>query len=259
MIAHNLQSCFLSLYEIGKHDTQNFGEIYIAYGTTQAPDFNLIFDLEKSDKLSAKYQNDLENALSYANGQENPFLFVQPDNQDFDLSEKLLAANFKKVGQATCVSIEHNVPITVSSDETQMVKRVTDLEMLRDWYSVIEEGFNMPAGDSHTVFRRVEDYLFLPQSMYSLFLLYDAQNNPVSASLLYLPEDSYLSAGLYCGATKEHYRKKGAMSLLIKTMVDCAKERGFERSVAQCYDSSLRLTQKLGFKPSGRLNVFSNV
>ena len=64
--------------------------------------------------------------------------------------------------------------------------------------------------------------------------------------------------GIPWGTIVEH-RNKGAMSYLVEEMIDIAKNLGYERSVAQCYDTSLRLAERVGFQVQSELSIFSNI
>ena len=46
------------------------------------------------------------------------------------------------------------------------------------------------------------------------------------------------------------------MSYLVQNMVDIAKNEGFKTSIAQCYNTSLRLAQKIGFKTQAAIAKF---
>ncbi len=80
---------------------------------------------------------------------------------------------------------------------------------------------------------------------------YISDNTPTSAAMIYFDPNSNDVAGHYCWGTKSEFRNQGAMTYLTNEMVNISKKRGYKQSTAQCYDTSIRLAQKLGFKPSG--------
>jgi hypothetical protein len=62
------------------------------------------------------------------------------------------------------------------------------------------------------------------------------EKEAIAAYMLYLPDNVSMSAGHYCSGNKANFRNKGVMSFFSQEMVRLARDKGFKKSVAQCYN-----------------------
>lgn len=255
---HNLQSSFQSLYAHANHSIEKFGSIVLANAASDSQDFNLIFNLN-SFTDTAENEKSLEAALVAANKVKKPFLYVQYANIKHSPKNLLSKHKFKHIGQVTCVSMKHEAwQPTGNTNQNYKIQRVNTSKLFNDWCKIMDLSFSLVTGATKQVFYPALSYLFGEDALHHLYILHDEMQTPISSSLLYLPKGTYPEAGLYCGGTKAAYRNKGAMSFLVSEMVTIAKKNAFKTSVAQCYDTSLRLVQKIGFQSGGVLDIFSN-
>lgn len=254
----NLQGCFESLYKAANHKVKNFDNIALVDSALKGVDYNLIFNLEPSSTRSED-EKSLKMAFSAANETLNPFLFLQDKDINYKIDDLLNQYKFAHVGQVNYLSIDHS-SYKLQHNESQEfeVIQVKNDNRLNDWSNIIDESFHMVTGNTKSVFGPAISYLFGGKSKHNLFILYDQEQTPISASLLYLPEDNNLEAGHYCWATRAEHRNKGAMSFLVREMLSIASNKGFKTSVAQCHAEALKLAKNIGFKSKGFLDIFSN-
>lgn len=253
----NIQLLFNSLYTLAGHCVKKFGDIELAYSGTNSAAVNLIFYLGV-----AKNPGELEKCMQYTNDLETQMLFVTKQSRVQEVENTLSKYNFKPAGYATCIELEHKNYIAREDSNPfgYVVKRVKDSSVLRDWCLICDEVFAMGMGDSLKTFESVAPYLFQQNSPYQMYILYDKDQRPITVSLLYLPEDKSMKAGHYFWGTKSENRSNGAMTFLVDKMIKTANKKGFKSSVAQCYDTSLGIAKKLGFKEDGDVFVlFSNM
>lgn len=257
---HPLQSCFVSFYEQAKHVIYTCGKIVVAVGGSLGADFNLVFDLSSiADPQS--HEISLKQALRHVSqANKIDFLYVTPADRKEKIQSILADNHFQKVGQATCVSFDHaSLKKDTKKQDAYVAKRVQDAEAFKKGCAMIDEAFRLPKGDALKVYGPAINYVLSSETRHPLYILYEAQTQePVSIAMLYLPEDKDEPAGHFCWGTRAHYRKKGAMSFLIQKMLHVAADKGYKRSVAQCYETSLRLAQRLGFQTQGILDVYAN-
>ncbi len=254
---NNAYEAFEILYKEANHTVMKFGDIALLDGSSVCPDFNIILNLFQGSKASEK---NLKAALDRANETKRPFVFIQDEEEQSNI-DFLAEHQFINIGRVTCVKMDNNdFEFKASKDKLDYkIVRVQNDEDFTIWCEITDSSFNLVKGESQRVFQASTPIIYAINSSHHCYILYDNENNATSASMLYLPKDRSLEAGHYNWCTKANYRNRGLMSYLIKEMLTIAKDNGFQTSIAQCYDTSLKLAQKIGFEAYGELNIFSNI
>lgn len=258
---HPLQSCFVSLYAQAQHAVCTFGKIVVAVGGALGADFNMVFDLSTTVPDPKAHEVSLKQALGrVAQEDKIDFLYVTPAERKETFPSLLADNHFQKIGQATNVSFDHvSLRKDAKAQDAYVVKRVQDPEEFKTACAIIDEAFGLQEGDSLKVYGPAMDYVLSSETRHPLYILYEKHTqDSVSVAMLHLPEDKDQPAGHFSWGTRVPYRGKGAMSFLVQQMLHVAADHGYKRSVAQCYDTSLRLAQNMGFQPEGVLDIYAN-
>lgn len=266
LIQDNIRDVYVQLYKDTKFAIKNFGNIVICESTIPSASFNVIFNYATSNLA----KDNLSQALAYAATKSYPFLVLQTPEEtssgqsnnatasEQDISAIAKKYGFQKISIATRVALDHD-DINFTVDDKDSIKRVNNEEMFVDWCAIGDEAFALPPGSVYACHAPVVRLLLSKDYPIKLFLAYDKNLSPVGASLLYLPIEDNKVAGHYFWGVKADHRKQGIMTNLVKNMVLIAKEHGYASSVAQCFDTSLSLAERLGFKKYGYLDLYCNV
>jgi len=254
LIQNNLKEVVLYMAHEGGYEVTYFGDAVAAYTNISTPDYNMIFDFP-----SQKSQDEnLKHALEYSQQKGNPFMLVADYKQDSSSIEELIEKfHYKQVAVATRMLISNDLVNAASIDRTS-VKLVSDAQMLDEYCSISDEVYNRPAGSTKLYFAPMKN-LLTPDFQVKLYLAYytvGGTSKPVGTAMLYLPQDKKILAGHYGWAVKNDYRQYGIMTNLVKNMIIVAKEQGYPSSVAQCYDASVRLAQRIGFESYRGLEIY---
>ncbi len=251
----NLKESFYDLYSHAGHKVVELSHLFLGDSCVINPDFNVILNSDSRVSM-AETGPLLKECLVLANQQDYPFLFVQDKALDGESEALLKECYFNRVAEVECMYLDHLSYDLPNSESNYAVVRVDNDGLFKQWCHVLDQGFGFSGGVAKAVFDPAKDYIY-HSSSYRLYLLL-INNEPVSVSILYCPEDKSLGAGHYAATTKPEYRKKGVMTYLGKHLISIAIGEGYEYSVAQCYDTSVRLVEQLGFKAKETLSVFSN-
>lgn len=258
LIQNNLKSAVLYMSLLGGYEIKNFGDITLAYSDTPGPDYNMIFYYSNS-------KNDVENlkqALAYSQQKRFPFMLVRDEKIiNKDSNDIINVYNYNKVGSATKMAITH-ADVNFNDVEFPIIKEVDNNELLNIHCDIVDQSFDRVPGSSKLFIGSMKGLLSQKsESELKLYLAYydvKGKLEPVAAAMLYLPKDKKILAGHYAWAVKPEFREKGIMTGFVKKMILIAKQHGYSASVAQCYDASVRLAERVGFKKYGQLELYVN-
>jgi hypothetical protein len=173
-------------------------------------------------------------------------LLVEPSNENLEIIGKLKARNYKQGSWATMwhnmLSVKENHPI-----ENFEIKEVSDEKMLLVWQNIVETG--LMGGEP----LNPEIFKWLLKDKNCFFFLGLANNKPVASSMLF---NHNKIGGIYLVATLSSHRKKGYGSQITNCCVLKAKETNCIETHLQATDLGKSVYLNLGFKESGKVNIF---
>jgi GNAT superfamily N-acetyltransferase len=179
---------------------------------------------------------------------------VGPSTRPIDLGEHLQAKGFNKVSwelPGMAVELE-----SMNEDFPEppgfTIKRVKDVETLKDWMQAGTEGFRLKQSTSDLLFNIESELGFsehLPRRSYVGYL----NGKPVSNSLLLM---TCGVAGLFAVSTIPEARGRGIGTLISLVPLKEARERGYKVGVVHSSRMGYGVYRRLGFEDYCKIELY---
>ena len=154
------------------------------------------------------------------------------------------------------MSFDLHQPLPINNVAVNIrIVRVTEMVALQSFSAISDSAYGFTAGSTLKFFQNMGS-LFSPDSEIQLFVGY-LNDQAVGITLLYL-KPGQVAGNYWAGVTNEA-RQQGVATQMILKMLSIAKEKGYSVAVAQCYDASVRLADRLGTKRHGIIDIYSPI
>lgn len=202
---------------------------------------NKIYNLKASQNNIDAILNEIE--IKIENGFLPKQLMIESSNENLEVIKK---RGYKQGAWATMwhdvLSVKENHPI-----ENFEIKEISDENMLLVWQNIVETG--LMGGES----LNPEIFKWLLKNENCFFFLGFYKNEPVASSMLFKHNNV---GGIYLVATLNSHRKKGYGSQITNSCILKAKDTNCLEAHLQATELGKSVYLNLGFKESGRVNIF---
>ena len=181
------------------------------------------------------------------------FWIVGASARPVDLAERLAAAGLSLASEATGMARDLSAYAAPESPEGVTVREVQSDDDLAVWTDVLSRGYGIPPD----VCALMSYYPVLHGYSSSIrYFLGFLDGVAVACSSLVLSGDI---AGVYCVATVEEARRRGAGAAVTTAPARVASELGFSLAILQSSAAGYPVYQKLGFQDYGKFGFYLRV
>lgn len=124
------------------------------------------------------------------------------------------------------------------------IKRVAGLRELQEFSRIITE-IGGPKDCYEKIYQPLPALLYQEGAPLEMYLLYDAEGKVITTGLLLFHANV---AGIYYIATTPQHRKRGYASLMMKFLINRAKDKGYTIAILAASEQGKPVYQKLGFR-----------
>ncbi len=222
----------------GNHYWYDSGDVIRFYTGVPHKDFNYLYKLDTESKSIV---SSLEQSVEFFKGRDIPFMLCQEASKLEAIKPTLKDMGFHSPQSAKGLTYDlTNLPDFANEVPGLEISIVNSDSKLRQWVEINAESFGYSSREGMEIFQS----LFNEQSR-SRFVLAHLDEKPVGAAMILLGSEA---VGLYWSGVIPEASNQKIEEALVKARLQMAQEHGYATAVAQCFDSSLDLYKRLGFK-----------
>ena len=232
---------------LGDHELYDSGDISRFYTGISYRGFNYIY---KVNEATQNISPIIENTVDFFKARKIPFLFCQDvANTNPERPSLLKNLGLEYAQQATGLAYDlSRLPANSDTIPGLKVEQVTHSGLLLRWIEVGTKAYGYSRKEGISLF----EPLLKEHSRTRLFLA-SLDGKPVGSSMLFLGSES---AGLYWGGVIPEARNRGVNTAMAQARLQLAKDMDYSTAVVQCFDSSVGLYKRLGFKEQSLIDFY---